>query len=803
MNGRAWIPHVPRPSRLTATLASRTGAPVIDPSTVAEVLSNYGAAYTSPPRNLRLARRSLNVTVTTPVGDRVLKCYRPQWKPATVRYGHSILEHLEARGVPAVRLARTSDGETFVVRDDRVFALFEFVEGVNYSLNFLRRRDRLRLTVMAGETLAGLHRNGEDYVPDGEHHLGLVSHAGPWRRDLAWHAEAITDLGARSRELGDPEAAVPAQRLRQRSAQLLDEISTLHGTLASADLPALVIHGDYGLHNLLFQLDGQPPCAVPVDFELSRLDWRINDLISALGKYRYRGGHYDFESMQTFVAAYAAAFPLTDEEVRLLPEAWRLYKLQAAVQYWNSYFETDGPARKLESALDSIEQAHWVLDRPAIISQLAHAARPTPRRAPVTVLQVTPNLEVGGAQENLRTMARYLPEAGCPTVVCTFDDGPLRRDIEQLGVAVEVLPSRRHGVVALPLFLLEMRRMRRDMLDIIARQGADVVQTYGLGTLDFLVATLALARPWSRRFSRRAPLSRRVRVWWTIENVRFMVRAEHLSRSTQWMLRPKRAAHRLMYRASARVIDGIIAVSDETETAFRNAVGYDGDKVHVVANAADMKRFGAAQDRNAIRAELGLTPDAHLMTMVGTFKRQKGHAVLLAALRSVLAECPQLHVLLVGDGELFPEMRRRAQDDGLTSQVHFLGTRRDVEVLLGASDSFVLPSLWEGLSVALVEAMAAGLPVIATAVSGTRQVMVDGETGWLVPPDDPTALSGAIRALLANPGAARALGAAGRRRVASMFGAQKQAEELAALFRGRGSVRTVVPAVGGVGAVAR
>ena len=129
------------------------------------------------------------------------------------------------------------------------------------------------------------------------------------------------------------------------------------------------------------------------------------------------------------------------------------------------------------------------------------------------------------------------------------------------------------------------------MLELIARQGADVVQTRGLGTLDFLVATLALARPWTRRFSRRAPISHRVRVWWTIENVRFMVRSEHMGRHGRWLLRPKRAAHRMLYNAGARVVDGIIVVSDETERSFREAVGYTGDKIHVVANAADMERF--------------------------------------------------------------------------------------------------------------------------------------------------------------------------------------------------------------------
>jgi glycosyltransferase involved in cell wall biosynthesis len=328
-----------------------------------------------------------------------------------------------------------------------------------------------------------------------------------------------------------------------------------------------------------------------------------------------------------------------------------------------------------------------------------------------------------------------------------------------------------------------MRRLRRQLLEVVARHGVEVVQTRGLGTLDFLVATLAMARPALHRFSRRAPLSRRVRVWWTIENVRFMVRSEHLGRHARWLLGPKRAAHRVCYRAGVRVIDGIIVVSDETEVSFRRAVGYRGDKIRVVANAADLDRFGRPFDREAIRREIGLGPNDHVMVMIGTFKRQKGHTVLIDALRSVAPRHRSLRVVLVGDGELLHAVRREVEVAGLEEHVHFLGTRRDVDALLAAGDSFVLPSLWEGLPVALVEAMAAGRPVIATAVSGTRQVMIDGTTGWLVPPGDAAALATAIDELLADPARAARMGESGRQRVTSEFGARGQAEHLAALFR--------------------
>jgi glycosyltransferase involved in cell wall biosynthesis len=390
----------------------------------------------------------------------------------------------------------------------------------------------------------------------------------------------------------------------------------------------------------------------------------------------------------------------------------------------------------------------------------------------LTVLQLTPNLEVGGAQETVRTLAQHLPRSGCRTVVGTFAGGPLRSEITQLGVPVEVLPGRHHSVVALPRFLAEMVRLRRSLVRLVERHHADVILTKGLGTLDFLVMTL---RVWT---SSRVP---RPQVWWTIENSVFMVRREHLARHG-WLLRPKQLSHRLMYRAGARLVNGIIAVSDETARSFQRTVGHVGDRVTVVCNAVDTDRYPASIDRDAVRAGLGFTRQDHVMTMVGTFKRQKGHVHLLDAAASVAGQLADLHIVLVGDGELAEDVRARVTALGLGDRVHLLGTRRDVPELLAASDSFVLPSLWEGLPVALVEAMASGLPVIATDVSGTSQVMVAGATGWLIPPGDAGALGRAMVELVSDPARASHLAEAAAARAAA-FGAQAQADRLAALFR--------------------
>lgn len=385
-----------------------------------------------------------------------------------------------------------------------------------------------------------------------------------------------------------------------------------------------------------------------------------------------------------------------------------------------------------------------------------------------TVLLVLPNLDIGGAQESARTVASLLPAAGCPTVVCTFRDGPLRADLEVSGVTVERLPARRYPVAMLPWYLAETRRLRRDLRALAAAHGAGVLQCQTLGPTAFLAA--ALREPG-------------LQVWWRIPNVVFEVSAEKAGRHHR-LLGLKRAAHRALYRRDARRIDGIVAVADDVADAFARTTGVPRDRITIVPNGVDTDRYPAPVDRAEVRRALGLGPQDRVLIAVGTFKRQKGHVHLLDAFAKAAAGRDDVHLLLVGDGDLRPEIERRIAELAIGDRVHLLGSRRDVPALLAASDGAILPSLWEGMSNALVEAMASALPVVATDVSGTNQVMVDGRTGWLVPPGEAAPLAAAIEALLDDPAGARARGAAARERVEAMFGARRQVETLAALYRG-------------------
>jgi glycosyltransferase involved in cell wall biosynthesis len=235
---------------------------------------------------------------------------------------------------------------------------------------------------------------------------------------------------------------------------------------------------------------------------------------------------------------------------------------------------------------------------------------------------------------------------------------------------------------------------------------------------------------------------------------------------------------RLICRLLGRVTDLSIAVSQGVKDYLVEQVGLDPAGVRVVPNGVDMAAIDAARPGPAVRQELGLPEDVPVIGLVGRLDHWgKGHKELFEAMAGLKKRYP-VQALIVGGGRREAEMRELAAGLGLAGQAHFLGQRQDVPDLLKAMDIFVLPSYSEGLSLALLEAMAAGLPVIATAVGGTPEVVTDGVTGLLVPPRDPEALAGALERLLADPAGARALGNKAREHVRERYSLDRLGREI-------------------------
>lgn len=389
------------------------------------------------------------------------------------------------------------------------------------------------------------------------------------------------------------------------------------------------------------------------------------------------------------------------------------------------------------------------------------------------VMHIVGDLEIGGAQQVVHTLVKYLAADDCRPVVCTLRDGPLRRDIEQLGIEVYMLPQRRYSILAFPLFAIDMIRIWRSIAQVIDRHNVLVVQTHILRSLDFVALLL--------RYTTRVRV-----VLWTFHSSNFELSVDRLLKH-RWLFLPKKHGFRLLYRSTARLVSGFVAVSDEVKRSMLEVSGPIDDRVHVICNGVDTLRYQEASDGQAetaslVRSELGLEANARLLTVVATLREAKGHRYLIQAMSTIAPQCPDVHVLLVGDGELRKELQAQVDELGLVGRIHFLGSRLDVPRLLQASDLFVLPSLWEGLPMALLEAMASGKPCVATAVSGTKLVMIANETGLLVPPGDAQKLAEAILELLADPARAKAMGIAARQRVVQEFSAQKQAGEHMALY---------------------
>jgi glycosyltransferase involved in cell wall biosynthesis len=382
----------------------------------------------------------------------------------------------------------------------------------------------------------------------------------------------------------------------------------------------------------------------------------------------------------------------------------------------------------------------------------------------LNIMQLILNLERAGAQEVVRTLAEYLQDNDCTVTVCTFQDGPVRFDIEELGAKVEILSRPRYSVLFLPMFLAEMRRIRRELARLIETYRIDVAQTHILEVLDFLV--LSLRHDTNLRL-----------VLWTMQNAEFLPTHKH------WLLKPKRLVYRLLYRLLASRVDGFIAVSEEVRESIIRQIGPIQDKIFTICNAVNLEPFERPGDKAALCNQLGLETHSHLVATVGRLTEQKGHCYLIDAATTVVSAYPDTHFLFIGDGELRDELQQQIQQAGLAANIHSLGIRDDVPHLLAAVDLFVLPSLWEGLSVALLEAMAAGKPIVATAVSGTTQAMTHGQTGLVVPPRDSQALAEAIVQLLSNPAQAQAMGWAAKQHVTMNYSAQKQATEHLALYR--------------------
>jgi len=244
---------------------------------------------------------------------------------------------------------------------------------------------------------------------------------------------------------------------------------------------------------------------------------------------------------------------------------------------------------------------------------------------------------------------------------------------------------------------------------------------------------------------------------------------------------------RVLRDVTLNAASAIVCISDEVRRQlYRRTNWYFVRRppVHVIHNTVDVARVRALSgNRRAVRHSVGVDSDAVVITNVGRFHPQKNQLRLVRAFATVAAEEPRAMLVLVGWGPLDAELRREAEFLGLADRVVFAVEREDAVAVVAASDVFVFPSLFEGLGVALLEAMAVGTPVVASAIAPITEVVHDGLEAVLVDPLDEAAIARAILLLVRDRALARSLSAAATRRVEKHFELTRAADAYERLFR--------------------
>lgn len=371
------------------------------------------------------------------------------------------------------------------------------------------------------------------------------------------------------------------------------------------------------------------------------------------------------------------------------------------------------------------------------------------------VLHVITLLELGGAQQNTLYSVAHHDRDRFRVALLAGKGGVLDEDALRIPDAeVRLLPSLRREIspVGDPVALVALARAFRRMRPAIVHTHSSKA-----GILGRLAARLA-----------RVP-----RVVHTVHGWSF--------NDTQ--PRPVRTLYRSLERVAARATDRIVCVSErDRETGIALGIG-SPDRYALVRSGIDLAEFAPRPERRAaVRAALGVAEGEILVGAVACLKPQKAPLDLVEAAASARARDPRLRFVLAGDGELRGPVEERARSLGLGESFRILGWRRDVPDLLAAMDLFLLTSLFEGLPRSVLQAMSAGVPIVATAAGGTPEVVRDRETGRLVPPGRPAEAAEAILDLAADLEGRTALATAARRRIGEEFDIRGMVRRLDRLY---------------------
>ncbi len=364
-------------------------------------------------------------------------------------------------------------------------------------------------------------------------------------------------------------------------------------------------------------------------------------------------------------------------------------------------------------------------------------------QTPVLVFHLITELSIGGAQNALLHLLEKMDrERFTAMVVCYYNgDGAIGRKLRSLGVTVIELGMvhkyQLHALIKLFLLLKQLRPV--------------ILHTW--------------------MFHANIP----GRILGRLAGVPVIISSEHTlgqeGHFRQWA-----------NRMSAGLCDQIVCVSQAVSQFAQTQIGLPPRKISVIPNGIELDEFKDLFGKKQSRKMLGLPADGLIIGTIGRPRPVKGFHFLLKAFVLLEKKVPDALLVFVGNGPDEGKLKKMALESGICQKIYFLDDRDDIPNVLPAFDLFVLPSIWEGMGIVILEAMAAGLPVLATRVGGVPELVLPDVTGVLVAPSDPEAWIDPLKRLLEEPALRTRLGAQGRKRVEDLFNIQNTVKKTEALY---------------------
>lgn len=359
----------------------------------------------------------------------------------------------------------------------------------------------------------------------------------------------------------------------------------------------------------------------------------------------------------------------------------------------------------------------------------------------INILQLVEDLSIGGMERIIQSIATGLPgEKYKVSVWCLTKGGAIADELKASGIEVEILGMGPR--CTLPFLFCLRKKIKNSRIDVLHVHG------YSAATIGRTAGLFA--------------------------GVPVIISHVH---STYWYFRFK---HLLVEKLLSFFTDKVICCSNAVARFVTATERISRSKVRVVYNGAEDMLAGGKAD---LRAGLGISPEAFVIGVPASLEKHKGHSYFLEALKTVALEYPGVRAVLAGTGHLKEDLESLAKKLGLEENVIFAGVLSEMAPFFAAADLVVLSSTErEGISVAILEAMSAGKAVVGTRVGGIPEAVVDGETGTIVPPWDPTALAGAILALIRDRKKLAEMGRAGRARYEAEFTRAKMLAGISGLY---------------------